>query len=175
LKEQAIVQQSLSDLDTALLSSVTVRTGGGDEGAGPPLGILNWDSTRLSENGANPFAKIVRDSNGDAIGVELHRYHRMSLDIVIRAYDEGDRDSWLSDVADAFLPYEYDASSFHADTTEWEVGDAEPRSNPLVEPDWYEAGLTVRFTYVSRVTLTGDDSPADTLTSVQETVDGSTS
>jgi hypothetical protein len=87
----------------------------------------------------------------------------MELDIEIRAYDEADRDTWLSDVKDYFLPYEYDASAFHADTFEWEVGDAEPRSNPVVEPDWYASGLVVRFKYVSRV-----EQEASTLTSVQE-------
>lgn len=166
MKEQTIVQQVLTDLNTALPATVTVRTGGGDDGAGPPLCILDWDATRLpGENGHNPLGKIVRDVNGDATGRELHRYYRMELDVVIRAYDESDRDVWLSDVADHFLPYEYDASAFHADTTEWEVGDAEPRSNPAVEPDWYESGLVVRFKYVSRVTQTDD-----TLGTVQEGV-----
>ena len=64
---------------------------------------------------------------GEATGRELHRYHRMALDVTIRAYDEGDRDRWLSDVADAFLPYEYDAPACHSDTIEWEVGTATPR------------------------------------------------
>ena len=163
MKEQTIVQQVLTDLNAALPSSVSARTGGGDSGAGPPLCILNWDSTRLRENGANPFGKNIYDSNGNATGRELHRYHRMELDVVIRAYDESDRDVWLSDVADYFLPYEYDASDFHEDTTEWEVGDAEPRSNPAVEPDWYESGVVIRFKYVSRV-----EQDADALTSVQE-------
>jgi hypothetical protein len=87
----------------------------------------------------------------------------MELDVSIRSYDEGKRDTWLSDVADHFLPYEYDATVFNADTTEWEVGDGQPRNNPVVEPDWYESGLTIRFKYVSRV-----EQDADTLTSVQE-------
>jgi hypothetical protein len=52
---------------------------------------------------------------------------------------------------------------FHEDTFEWEVGDAEPRSNPAVEPDWYESGTMIRFKYVGRSVR-----EAETLTSVQE-------
>lgn len=164
MKEQAIIQQVRGDLQAALPASVGVRTAGGDGAAGPPLCIINWNSVRLpNENGANPYAGPTRDDSGAATGREFHRFHRMELDLTIRAYDEADRDSWLSDVADYFLPYEYDASVFDSDTTEWEVGDPEPRSNPVVEPDWYEAGIVVRFRYVSRVQREGD-----TLTSVQE-------
>lgn len=89
----------------------------------------------------------------------------MELDVTLRTYDESDRDMLLSDVADAFLPYEYDSSAFHDDTTEWEVGNPEPRSNPVVEPDWYEGGLTVRFKYVSRV-----EQSVDSLTSTNSSV-----
>ena len=167
MNEQAIVQQSLSDINSALPAEVSVRTSGGDGAAGPPLAILDWDSTRLSENGANPLGDIVRDDAGDAVGFELHRYHQMNLDVTIRAYEEGDRDRWLSDVGDYFLEYEYDADAFDSDTTEWEVGDVEPRNNPVVEPDWYESGLVIRFKYVSRT-----QKSADALSAVQENVDG---
>lgn len=166
MNEQEIIQKAITELNSALPGYVAVRTGGGDSGAGPPLCILNWDSTRLNENGQNSLGRIVRDSAGDAIGREFHQYRRMELDVVIRAYDEGDRDTWLSDVAEYFLPYEYDADLFHSDTTEWEVGDAEPRSNPVVEPDWYEGGLVIRFRYVSRAVRF-----YDALTSVQESVE----
>jgi len=156
VKEKDVVQLFLGELESALPSTVTVRTAGGDETAGPPVCILNWNSRRLRENGANPYAGVVRDEYGDATGREFHRYHRMECDVVIRTYDEGQRDEWLSDAADHFLPFEYDASDFNPDTTEWEVGDAEPRSNPVVEPDWYESGVTIRFVYVSRVEQEGD-------------------
>jgi hypothetical protein len=165
VKERAIVQQALGDLRTALPQSLTIRTEGGDGGAGPPLCILDWNATRRRVNGHNPFAGVIYDSQGNAIGRELHRNHEMELDITIRAYDESDRDEWLSDVADHFLAYEYDASAFNDDTTEWEVGDPAPRSNPVVEPDWYESGLVVRFMYVSRV-----EQSADALRSVQKDV-----
>jgi hypothetical protein len=91
----------------------------------------------------------------------------MALDVTIRAYEEADRDVWLSDVEDAFSPFEYEPSLFHEDTTEWEIGEANPRSNPVVEPDWYEGGLTIRFKYVSRVLH-----DADRLTSVQDGQNG---
>jgi len=80
----------------------------------------------------------------------------MELDLTIRAYEESDRDFLLSDVEDAFLSYEYDASAFHEDTTEWEVGSSEPRSVAVVEPDWYEGGIGIQFKYVSRVEQPGD-------------------
>lgn len=145
---------------------MTVRTEGGDSGAGPPLCILSWSTSRLSENGANPLAAVLRDESGAATGREFHRLYEMELDVTIRADDEGDRDTWLSDVADAFTPYEYDSSLFHEDTTEWMVGNAQPRSNPVVEPDWYEGGLVIRFRYVSRV-----QRAADALTTIDRTVD----
>jgi hypothetical protein len=75
----------------------------------------------------------------------------MELDITVRTYDESERDILLSDVADAFLPYEYDASAFHEDTTEWQVGSPNPRSVAVVEPDWFEGGFDLQFKYVSRV------------------------
>lgn len=65
--------KAVSDLEPALRSEYTVRTSGGDSSAGPPLCILNWDSIRIDENGANPLSKIIRDESGTAIGRELHR------------------------------------------------------------------------------------------------------
>jgi hypothetical protein len=163
VNEQDIIFKSISDLETALPSKFNVRTPGGDASGSPPLCILRFEATRINENGINPLADVLRDNSGNAIGMEFHRYHRAELDIEIRTYDESERDLLLSDVMDAFLPYEYDSSGFHKDTTEWEIGSPSPRSNPVVEPDWYEGGLTIRFTYVSRVEQT-----ADPLTSIQD-------
>jgi hypothetical protein len=168
VNEQEIIFKIVSDLRAALPAVMQVRTRGGDATGKPPLCLLDWDSARIGENGANPFADTLRDSvTGDAIGRELHRYHRMELDVVIRTYDESNRDILLSDVIDAFLPYEYDSSAFHDDTTEWEVGSPTPRSNPIVEPDWYEGGLTIRFKYVKRV-----ETAENTLTSIQDGSNG---
>ena len=168
MKEQDIIFQARSEIEAALPSKFSVRTSGDDKSAHPPLCILNWDSSRRSINGHNSFGKVIRDENGNATGRELHRYHLMELDIRIRTNDESERDTLLSDIVDAFLPYEYDPSDFHEDTTEWEIGNPTPRSNPVVEPDWYEGGVTARFLYVSRV-----EQSADTLTSTQESVDAS--
>jgi len=166
VNEQEIIFKVISDLEAALPADYRVRTRGGDAPANPPLCLVEWDSTRLSENGANPFGGFVRDQAGDATGRELHRDRLMSLDVELRTYNESDRDLLLSDVEDAFLPYEYDASNFHEDTTEWEIGAASPRSNPVVEPDWYEGGLDIRFKYVKR-TVQG----ADPLETVQRNID----
>lgn len=166
MREQDIIFEAISDLNAALPEEFEVRTGGGDESGKPPLCILNWESQRLNENGSNPLAAILRDGAGNATGREFHRYYLMELYLIIRADDEGSRDLFLSDVADAFLPYEYDSSAFDDDTTEWEVGNPKPRSNPVFEPDWYEGGLTIRFKYVSRV-----EQDADSLTSIPQSVD----
>jgi hypothetical protein len=165
VNEQDIVFKAVSDLEAALPAKYRVRTRGGDSPAGPPLCLLDWDSTRINENGANPFADYTRDQTGDADGRELHRYRIMTLDVEIRTYDESERDVLLSDVEDAFSPYEYDSSAFHQDTTEWEVGAATPRSNPVVEPDWYEGGVDIRFKYVKRT-----EQGADSLETIQRTV-----
>lgn len=164
MNEQDILFKSISDLKAVLPENMTVRTRGGDSDASPPLCLIDWDSVRINENGANPFAGTLRDEiTGNPVGREFHRYHQMELDIEIRTYDESERDLLLSDVMDAFLLYEYDSSAFHEDTTEWEVGSPTPRSNPVVEPDWYEGGLTIRFKYVSRV-----QQEAENLVSVED-------
>lgn len=157
MREQDVIFEAISQLEAALPSTVAVRTRGGDAVGSPPVCILDWNTIRLpTENGHNPFAAVTRDSDGTATGREFHRYYLMEMEVVVRAYDESDRDTWLSDVVDAFLPFEYDPAPFHTDTTEWEVGNASPRSNSVVEPDWYEAGLELSFTFVSRVQQTAD-------------------
>lgn len=166
MNEQAAIQKVLADLGTALPAEVGVRTAGGDEAAKPPYVVVRWRSARLpDENGANPFADVTRDGSGEADGREFHQYFEFTADCVVRVYDEGDRDVYLDLIDEAFLPYEYDSSAFHADTAEWRVGGSEPRSNPIVEPDWYEGGKILRFRYVKRVTQ-----GADALTSTTKTI-----
>lgn len=157
MKEQDIIFRILDEVEAVLPTEVTVRTSGGDASAGPPLCILSWDSTRLPyEGGHRPIGgKTVDETTGDQTGEELHRYHLMELDFTIRVREEGDRDRLLSRVIDAFLPFEAYSDLFHEDTTEWEVGGGSPRSNPVVEPDWYDGGLSIRFKYVSRVQRPG--------------------
>ena len=157
MNEQEIIFEMLLEIQSALPSGVAVRTAGGDAGASPPLCIVEWDSIRLPyEAGHRSVAGLVEDQSGNPVGEEFHRYHQMEIDIEARAYDESDRDTWLSDVADAFLIYESYADLFDEDTFEWQVGEIQPRSNPQVEPDWYEGGVTIRFKYVSRAQRTVD-------------------
>ncbi|NUC72544.1 hypothetical protein HTZ84_09520 [Haloterrigena sp. SYSU A558-1] len=167
MNEQEVIQQFLSDLNAALPADVGARTDGGDENSKPPYVIVRWRSSRLQdENGANPFADFIRDSDGTATGREFHQYNEFVADCVVRSYEESERDSLLGAIDDAFLPYEYDSDLFHADTAEWRVGGAEPRSNPVVEPDWYEGGKVIRFKYLKRVTR-----DADSLGTAQQNID----
>lgn len=168
MNEQDIITQFLSDLTYSLPPNVEARTDGGDENTNPPYVIVRWRSERLrGENGTNPFAGVTRDPvAGNATGRELHQYFEFVADCVVRTYDESERDVLLDAVDDSFLPYEYDSELFHPDTAEWRVGGAEPRSNPAVEPDWYEGGKVVRFKYVKRVTQT-----TDTLGATQHNID----
>ncbi|SEL17655.1 hypothetical protein [Haloferax larsenii] len=166
MNEQDAIQQILSELDAALPAEVGVRTAGGDMEATPPYVVVRWRSDRLSdENGANPFADFTRNGSGDATGREFHQYFEFTADCVVRTYDEGDRDTYLDLIDDAFLPYEYDSSAFNPDTADWRVGGSEPRSNPVVEPDWYEGGKVLKFKYVKRVSQS-----ADTLTSTTNNI-----
>lgn len=168
MKEQEVIFQAIFELEAALPDTYTVRTRGGDASGKPPLCLLGWSSNRLRyEGGQNPFAAVIRQADGTAVGREHHRYHQMELDVAIRTYDESERDIRLSDVMDAFLPFEYDSDGFHPDTTEWVVGDPTPRSLSVIEPDWYEGGLTIRFKYVSRVQQT-----ASALTSIEDGENG---
>ena len=167
MNEQEIITQLLDDLDAALPAGVGARTDGGDEDGRPPYMIVRWRASRLpDENGANPFADFTRDSGGAATGREFHQYFEFTADCIVRSYDEGERDSLLDTVDAAFLPYEYDSDLFHEDTAEWRVGGAEPRSNPVVEPDWYEGGKVVRFKFVKRVTKA-----AQSLDTAQQNID----
>lgn len=167
MNEQDIIQTFLSHLDSLLPPGIRARTDGGDENSQPPYVIVNWRTARLdNENGTNPFADFTRDPvSGDATGREFHQYNEFTADCVVRAYNEGERDTLLDAIDTAFLPYEHDSSLFHEDTAEWTIGGSEPRSNPVVEPDWYEGGKVVRFKYVKRVT-TG----ASALTSTDKTI-----
>jgi hypothetical protein len=167
VNEQEVTQQFLTHLNDALPSGVSARTDGGDEESTPPYVILRWRASRIpDENGANPFADYTRDLDGNATGREFHQYFEYVADCVVRSYDEDERDSLLDAIDSAFLPYEYDSAMFHADTGEWRIGGAEPRANPVVEPDWYEGGKVIRFKYLKRVTQA-----ADTLTSTQQNID----
>lgn len=153
---QSVVQGLVGEVAAALPSSVAVRSAGGDGAGGPPVAIIEWNAHRLDVNGANPYAGVERDQSGTATARELHRYYRLEGVVVVRAQSEADRDTWLDDLGDRFVLYEDDADGFHADTFEWEVGDASPRSVQVVEPDWYEGELELTFRFVKRTTDSAD-------------------
>lgn len=143
----------------------SVRTVGGDAEVSPPEVVLDWTATRLvNYNGANNLGGKTTDTSGDQTGWEYHRYYRMVVDCVVRSYKEVEREDLVDAIQDRLARYEYDASRFSADTTEWEVGTVSPETNPIVEPDWYQSSVPVEFTLLERVTETGD-----TLTTIQQT------
>lgn len=162
MKEAAIIQQIRSEIDEATEANVDVRTVGGDQNVGVPEVILEWNHSRIpGGNGHSSFGGYVTDSNGEKIGVEHHTYWTMEVDCVARFYTEADRDAALNTIQSAFIPYENDSSAFNADTREWDVGSTEPRNNPVLEPDWYEAGILLTFEYMKRVEETGKDTLSD--------------
>jgi len=156
VNEQAVVQGLVGEVNTALPTLVTVRSEGGDGSGAPPLAVVEWDTFRINENGANPYAGVNRDQSGTAVERELHRYYRMEAQVMVRALAEADRDTWLAALGDHFSLFEYESDRFHPDTFEWEVGDASPRSIQVVEPDWYEGELELVFKYVKRSTDSDD-------------------
>lgn len=169
MKEQDIIAKVVTLL-TNNFPSFNVQTVGTDEGDGEvslPALVVKWDTERRSEyQGHDGIAGYTRDTNGDVTGAKYQRYHRMELDIEVKSKDEGERDVTLSDVQDLFLPFERDSGRFHSDTFEWEVGSVKPRNNPVIEPDWYQAGITVRLRFVHEVV----DNDVDVLEAVNETI-----
>lgn len=159
MNEDDIVEKLVADLRAVVSSwdKRDVRTAGGDQEPDPPEIILEWNTRRLADyNGHNAFGHYTRDQNGDATGIEYHAYWLFNADFVVRYYDENARDERVDSIHEAFLPYEYDASDFHADTAEWELGNASPRQNPILEQDWYEVGMNATFVYLKRATETKD-------------------
>lgn len=158
MREDAIVVQLKTEIENATASGVDVRTTGGDQDVDPPEVIIDWDSTRLSdENGHNSFGGYLTDASGNKTGIEHHSYWRFEADCRIRSYEELERDQMLDSVQMAFLPYEKSSEDFDSDTAEWEVGNGGPRENPIIENDWYESGVLVGFKYLKRADETGRD------------------
>lgn len=162
MKEDDIVDQLRDEIVAAISSDVEVRTSGGDQDALPPVVVIDWNASRIpNANGHNTRGGYITDSNSNNVGVEHHTYWRMTADCIAREYSESDRDAILNSIHDAFIPYEWDATDFHEDTREWEVGNSGARSNPIVEPDWYEAGILLEFDFVKRTDQTGMDHITD--------------
>lgn len=168
MRERDIIPQLIDEIDAATASDVGVRTTGGDQDVDVPEVLVDWNATRmLNENGHNSKGGYATDGIGNKTGIEHHTYWSMEADCIARSYDESERDTVLHEIQSAFIPYEKDAEAFHRDTREWEIGNSGPRSNPVVEPDWYEAGVLLRFEYVKRVEETGKDTIQTIDTSVE--------
>lgn len=170
MREDEILAQLVTELEGATPSGTDVRTTGGDQDAGPGEVVLDWDTTRLPQaNGHSSFAGYVTNNSGDIIGIEHHLYFRMEVDCRVRQDSELDRDTVVHDVHTALAPYERDATAFDPDTREWEIASSGPRETNVIEPDWYEGGVLVRFEYVKRAEQTSG--LPDTIQDIQTTVE----
>lgn len=171
MKEKNIISQLITGLDSATASDVGVRSAGGDVDIDPPEIIISWSSQRLTEyNGAKNRGGYDLDGDGNKLGNEYHQYYQAEPDFLVRTEKEETLHDLANTIQDRFSPYESDSSLFDGDTAEWEVGELGPRDNPVFEPDWYQAGLVVRFTFVRKTT----DSQ-DTLDTIQKDTEISTS
>jgi hypothetical protein len=167
MKEHDILKYLLLDINDATPAEFDVRTEGGDEPADPPEVIVSWDATRLPNyNGHTTYVGPIRNSSGDAVGKEYHQYFTFDADMLVRHEDELTRDQILSDLHTYFAPYEADGTQFNPDTANWSLGVAGPRSNSFVEPDWYEAGVPVSFTYVKRAEQTDSSELPGTISNI---------
>lgn len=170
MKEDDIVAQLINELEAATANNVDVRTMGTDQEVDPPELILDWNKTRLDgHNGHNSFGDYIKNDSGQTVGIEHHIYSQMEVDIIARSYDELERDQLLDTTELAFLHYEYDSDRFNRDTAEWDIGSRGPRENPVIEPDWFEAGIVVSFDYLKRK----DDTsvPAEPIETIQDSVE----
>lgn len=149
-------------------SDFGIRFDGGNQDADLPEIVIGYSETRTPErNGHNSFGGYVTDSNDIKVGIEYHGYWSVEVEFAVRSYRESAMDQTINDIVTSFLPFEYDAREFHVDTEQWEVGEIEPRHNAVVEPDWYENAVIVRFNYLKRQEVTG----MDTIENIPKSVD----
>lgn len=168
MREDDIVAKIIDEVDAITNNDVQVRTGGGDQNVDPPEVILRWDTDRLPDaNGHRSFGGYLYDSNENKIGVEYHTYWSFNCDFQLRYYSEAQRDITMDNIQMHFVPYEDNPDRFDPDTRSWEVGVTGPRNNPIREPDWYSVGATVRFEFLKRKQVTGED----TIDSIDRTVE----
>lgn len=168
MKEKNIIQQVIAEIDNITESNVGVRTIGGDQDVNPPEVIIDWNADRQAgRNGHHPRGGFITDAQGDEIGYELHLYWRANVECLARSYSETEANDILNTVQDHFSVYEYNSDFFDSDTAMWSIGDLGPRANAVVEPDWYELGVPLRFEYLRRVARTTD---YDTLETIQKEI-----
>lgn len=175
MKEQDAIAKILDEVANATsLATDSVRTEGGDESVNPPEVIISWFSERLDTyNGANPYAGTATDASGNEDAFLFHLYYQMSVDCLVRAQKEIVKDNNINNIQDQFAEYEYDAARFHADTAEWSVGSSEPRNNPVMEPDWYQSAVPLRFVLVREIEVSEDTLGTVEVTGANDIIDSS--
>ncbi len=165
MNEKEAIWRTVEVLQDSLPEDVTVRTEGGGEFMELPCVIVSWSSRRLDRlHGNNPYAGTAYDNDGKAVGRILHAYYEMRLDLWIKTYDdepirqsdepnwgEEGRDELVDMVHTAFLPFEYESTSFHEDAFEFQVEDALARADPKQEPNWFEVDQVVTFRYLKEL------------------------
>jgi hypothetical protein len=172
MREDEILAQVKTDIESLTDSDVDVRLHGGDQDASPPEVIIQWNTSRLqNENGHHSRGGYLTDDVGNKTGEEHHVYFRMEIDCLIRYYDEVEKDKVADAIQMGFLPYEKHSSAFDEDTTEWRIGDTSPRSNVVIDPDWYESGIVLSFKYVKRTEDTSSPDVSDYIEEIEIDVD----
>lgn len=171
MKDKELVKQSISEADAATASSVTVRTDGGSQDVSEdlPLVVLEWNSSRVTEDeGHSSFHSRITNDSGEEIGT-LHVWkYIMELDFTIKSESEETRDNIADTLQKHFLMYEGNAEQINSDCYHVEVGNVSPRNIHMVEPDWYQNGLTTDIRYNKFV---ADTESLEPITSVDETID----
>lgn len=158
MNEEQVVVQLINELDAATAPGVEVRTVGGDNEVEPPDVIFDWTKTRIEDaNGHKPIGGYLTDGSGNKTGVEHHTYWAFEGVCTARSYSEQERDQFIREIEDAFIPYEASPKQFNSDTREWEVQNNGPSENSVIEPDWYEAEIVLGFEFVRRTDETGRD------------------
>jgi hypothetical protein len=151
MHEVDILTELVDKVQAATPSDVDVRLEGGDQDVNIPEAILSWSAEREPDYaGHRPQTDILRDQQGNAVGIEDHMYFTMSVEVLLRFYDEIQKDQVANDIHFAFAPYERAPDMFDADTFGWQVGNVEPRGNPVMEPDWYVSAVRMTFGYIKR-------------------------
>jgi len=177
MKEQDIIFKVIDILETNF-SDFDVQTEGGGGDASLPAINVSWSSQRRPDIGGHDILSgYTRDSGGNVTQVHLNHYYQIEIDFEVQSYDEGLRDNTLNDIQAKFIEYEWKPDDFHQDTFEWVVGEVSPRNNPVIEPDWYEAGLVVTFNFVKEVVKDADGMEAitESVENVEENLDSDAS
>jgi len=178
VQEHEFIPDIIADIENVVATDVEVYTDGHDAvetKVDPPEVVIDWRATRLQYDGGHTSRQAhTTDGNGNKDKYEHHSYWEFRGDCLIRYYDEIKRDKIAHDIQMAFLPYEGDATNFHRDTRDWDIGATEPRPMLSVEPDWYTAGVVVSFEYLKRTTEDADVIDTVNVEDIENDPDGDT-